>query len=30
MNTQPTYLMTDAAAFDVAYTINPWMKPTSV
>ena len=27
MNTQPTYLMTDAAAFDVAYTINPWMKP---
>jgi N-dimethylarginine dimethylaminohydrolase len=27
MTTQPTYLMTDAAAFDVAYTINPWMKP---
>ena len=27
MTTQPTYLMTDATAFDVAYTINPWMKP---
>jgi N-dimethylarginine dimethylaminohydrolase len=27
MTTQPTYLMTDAASFDVAYTINPWMKP---
>jgi N-dimethylarginine dimethylaminohydrolase len=27
MTTQPAYLMTEATAFDVAYTINPWMKP---
>jgi N-dimethylarginine dimethylaminohydrolase len=27
MTTQPTYLMTEATAFDVAYTINPWMQP---
>jgi len=27
MTTQPVYLMTDATAFDVAYTINPWMRP---
>ncbi len=27
MNAQPTYLMTDASQYDVAYTINPWMKP---
>jgi N-dimethylarginine dimethylaminohydrolase len=27
MTTQPTYLMTEATAFDVAYAINPWMKP---
>ncbi|MEO7026401.1 MAG: arginine deiminase-related protein [Caulobacteraceae bacterium] len=27
MTRQPTYMMTDAQAFDVAYQINPWMKP---
>ncbi|MEO8926885.1 MAG: arginine deiminase-related protein [Caulobacteraceae bacterium] len=27
MHAQPTYLMTDAAQYDVAYQINPWMKP---
>ncbi|MGI9170361.1 MAG: dimethylarginine dimethylaminohydrolase family protein [Caulobacteraceae bacterium] len=27
MKAHPTYLMTDAAQFDVAYQINPWMKP---
>jgi N-dimethylarginine dimethylaminohydrolase len=27
MRTQPTYLMTDAAQYDVAYQINPWMRP---
>src|SRR5450432_1825935 len=27
MHTQPTYLMTDAAQYDVAYQINPWMRP---
>lgn len=24
---RPTYLMTDPAAFDVSYRINPWMRP---
>ena len=28
MNARPTYLMTDAAQYDVAYQINPWMRPT--
>jgi N-dimethylarginine dimethylaminohydrolase len=27
MNARPTYLMTDAAQYDVAYHINPWMRP---
>src|SRR5438067_344414 len=27
MSARPTYLMTDPALFDVAYTINPWMRP---
>ncbi len=27
MNARPSYLMTDAAQFDVAYQINPWMRP---
>jgi N-dimethylarginine dimethylaminohydrolase len=27
MNARPTYLMTDAAQYDVAYQINPWMRP---
>ena len=27
MTAQPTYLMTDPAQYDVAYTINPWMRP---
>jgi len=27
MTVQPTYLMTDAAQYDVAYQINPWMRP---
>lgn len=27
MSAQPTYLMTDAANYDVAYQINPWMRP---
>ena len=27
MNHQPIFLMTDASAYDVAYRINPWMKP---
>ncbi|MDQ2860587.1 MAG: arginine deiminase-related protein [Pseudomonadota bacterium] len=27
MSLQPTYLMTDAAQYDVAYQINPWMRP---
>lgn len=27
MTQQPAYLMTDPAHFDVAYTINPWMRP---
>ena len=27
MTAQPTYLMTDAARYDVEYQINPWMRP---
>jgi N-dimethylarginine dimethylaminohydrolase len=27
--TAPLFLMTDASAFEVAYRINPWMKPTA-
>ena len=27
MTTQPTFLMTDPAHYQVAYAINPWMKP---
>jgi len=27
MTAHPTYLMTDPALYDVAYTINPWMRP---
>jgi N-dimethylarginine dimethylaminohydrolase len=27
MTRQPTYLMTDASLYDVAYQINPWMRP---
>ncbi len=27
MHAQPTFMMTDAARFDVAYQINPWMRP---
>ena len=27
MASHPTYLMTDPALYDVAYTINPWMRP---
>ena len=27
MNRQPTFLMTDPSLYDVAYQINPWMKP---
>ena len=27
MNARPTFLMTDAAKYDVAYQINPWMRP---
>jgi len=27
MTPQPAYLMTDPAHFDVAYAINPWMRP---
>jgi N-dimethylarginine dimethylaminohydrolase len=27
MTTRPTFLMTDPAHYDVAYQINPWMKP---
>ena len=27
MNARPTYLMTDAAQYDVEYQINPWMRP---
>ncbi len=26
---RPTFLMTDPAHFDVAYAINPWMKPAA-
>lgn len=27
MTSRPTFLMTDPAQFDVAYAINPWMRP---
>ena len=27
MTAQPSYLMTDPALYDVAYQINPWMRP---
>ncbi len=27
MASHPAYLMTDPALYDVAYTINPWMRP---
>lgn len=27
MTAHPAYLMTDPAQYDVAYTINPWMRP---
>ena len=27
MTHQPSYLMTDPSLYDVAYQINPWMKP---
>ncbi len=29
MNSRPTFLMTDPAHFQVAYEINPWMRPSA-
>src|SRR6202041_400250 len=29
MAAQPTFLMTDPSAFEVAYRINPWMRPSA-